>query len=279
MAFERVAHFARLAASDGGILSALQDNPESMRQPLDLSEAQVRALISASAFTSDKPVRTTSRAEDPVGNLTNLMELGTLGTLLPPEGSGAFPAPGELPPAPLAPKSIAPQNSAPTAPPTVTPPSSPSATPVPQSAAPTSPPATPAPQSAAPTQPSAPTSAPQAAPTPVSTTVAAPQSSGTPVSSSPVATSGAGTGQTSGSPQQTVAMPAGSQGTGGQAEESCGTALAPTLPAPNIQRISVPAATGPCGCSCDVGMIAIVAQVSTTAQAAITAITAIAGMN
>jgi hypothetical protein len=51
------------------------------------------------------------------------------------------------------------------------------------------------------------------------------------------------------------------------------------MPAPNIPRFTVPTATNACGCSCEVGMIAIVAQVSATAQSAITAITAIAGMN
>jgi len=300
MAFERVAHFARLAASDSGVLSALQDDPESMRQPLDLSEAQVRALISASAFTSDKPVRTTSRAEDPVGDTTNLMDLGTLGTLLPPEGSGAFPAPGDLPPPPAAPLAVAPQHAAPpgNGAPKVAPPSSPPVTIAPQSAAPASPPVTiapqspaptgppktPAPQSAAPAQTASPASppstqaaspvfAPQASPT-------APQASAAPVSYSPVSASPvASTGQTYGSPQQTVSMGTGVQGTAGQVEQSDGTALAPFVTAPILQRFTVPTAGGSCGCSCDVGMIAIVAQVSSTAQAAITAITAIAGMS
>jgi hypothetical protein len=284
MAFERVAHFARLAASDSGVLSALQDDPESMRQPLDLSEAQVRALISASAFTSAKPVRTTSRAEDPVGDTTNLMDLGTLGTLLPPEGSGAFPAPGDLPPVLGAPVAVAPQHATPTGngAPKGVPPSSPPVTIAPQHAAPTSPPMTPVPQSAAPAQTASPTAPPQAA-SPVFAPQAgttAPQASAVPVSYGPVsATPVASPGQAYGSPQQTLSTAAGEQGTAGQVEESDGTAPIPIVTAPTLQRFTVPTASGSCGCSCDVGMIAIVAQVSSTAQAAITAITAIAGMS
>jgi hypothetical protein len=275
MALERVAHFARLAASDGGVLSALQDDPESMRQPLNLSEAQVRALISASAFTSDKPVRTTSRAEDPVGDTTNLMELGTLGTLLPPEGSGAFPAPGDLPPAPVSPVTVAPQHAATpgNGVPKEAPPSSPPVTIAPKSAAPAGPPMTsPATPTTSP-QAATPVSAPQASPTAPSVSVA-PMSSGS-VSATPVAM----TGQTTGSPQKTVSTSRGVQGTVGQVDESYGTAPVPMVTAPTIQTFTVPTATGPCRCSCDVGMIAIMAQVSATAQSAITAITAIAGMN
>ena len=282
MALERVAHFARLAASDGGVLAALQDDPESMRQPLELSEAQVHALISASAFTSDKPVHTTSRAEDPVGDTTNLMELGTLGTLLPPEGSGAFPAPGELPPAPVAP--VAPIAVTPTYPvppkgtPRVAPPSFPPMTHVPQSAAPTQPPTPTSPSTSPTTSPSQVISTPARAP--YGSPAMGPRSYGSPVVSSPVyATTGGSRGPASGGPQQTVTASTGAQGTSGQVVQRYGTAQTTTIPASNTPSFTVPTAPGSCGCACEVGMIAIVAQLSATAQSAITAITAIAGMN
>ena len=258
MAFERVAHFARLAASDGEVLAALQDNPESMRQPLELSDGQVRALISASAFTSANPVHTSSRAEDPVGDTNNLMELGTLGTLLPPEGSGSFPAPGDLPPAPVSPIAAAPTPSAP----------SPKAVP---GVAPhgTSPFAS-APQSAAPNHSASPAHTPQAA-SPVSAPQASPTastpSSAAPASSAPAfAAPGRGAGPSAGSSQPIATAPSGASGTIGQVVQSCGTT-------------PIQATSGVCGCSCDVGILAIVAEVSATAQAAITAITALAGMN
>ncbi len=280
MALERVAHFARLAASDGGVLAALQDDPESMRQPLELSEAQVHALISASAFTSDKPVHTTSRAEDPVGDTTNLMELGTLGTLLPPEGSGAFPAPGELPPVPVSP--AAPIAVTPTYPvppkgtPRVAPPSNPPMTHAPQSAAPTQPPTPTAPSPS--TSPSQVISTP--ARTPYGSPAAVPRSYGSPVVYSPAyATTVVSRGPASGSPQQTITTSSGAQGTSGQAVQRYGTAQTTTIPASNTPSFTVPTAPGSCGCACEVGMIAIVAQLSATAQSAITAITAIAGMN
>ncbi len=271
MAFERVAHFARLAASDGGVLAALRDDPESMRQPLELSEAQVHALISAGAFTSDKPVKTTSVAEDPVGDTTNLMELGTLGTLLPPEGSGAFPAPGELPPAPITPIAVAP---------TYAPPPSG----IPKTAPPSSPPVTPVPQSAAPAQPSTPTSPPRATPTqsfaPQLVPPATPQVPSAPVAPSPVyPTLGVSTGPTPGSPQQTVTTSSAAQTANGTVVQRYGTALTATIPPSNTSSFTVPTAPGSCSCSCEVEMIAIVAQLSATAQSAITAIAAIAGMN
>jgi hypothetical protein len=102
MNFDRVAKLAKLAASDSGVLTALQNDPARIRKPLQLSEAQVRALLSASAFSTARPALTTSRPENPVADAAAL-QLGTLGTLLPPEGQGAFPGTGELPPPQAAP--------------------------------------------------------------------------------------------------------------------------------------------------------------------------------
>jgi hypothetical protein len=249
MDFEGVAKLARLAASDSSILTALQDDPARIRKPLQLSEAQVRALISAGAFSTARRARTTSEPENAVANSTELMQfgtLGTLGTLLPPEGSGAFPAPGELPPAPVAPTFAAPSHtpSVPGAPRAATPspgnaPRSrvPAVTPaaVPRTTTPQAPSRTPA----SPLTPSAPR-----------------QGSGSPA----VAT---------GSTSVTVAS------TGPNANQQAQMMRTPGTAATGLRKASAPSSC----CSCDTGMVAITAQVSTTAQATITAITAIADLD
>jgi hypothetical protein len=251
MDLERVAKLAKLAASDSGVLNALQDDPARMRKPLQLSEAQVRALISASAFSTARPARTTSQPENAVVKSAELMQfgtLGTLGTLLPPEGSGAFPAPGELPPQPAAPASVAPGHHAPSAPGTpraVTP--SPGTGPTaPQSHVPAATP-TAVPRAGTPQTPSR-------TPAPSVTPSASSQGSGTPA---------VGIGSTS------VMV----------ASNGSSTVQAQVMRAPGTTAVGFRKATAPSGCCCDTGMVAIAAQVSTTAQTTITAITAIAGLD
>jgi hypothetical protein len=290
MTIERVAQFAKMAANDSGILAALQNNPENFRHSLQLSEPQVRALISASSFTTDKPVRTTSLAEDPVGDLTKLMNLGTLGTLLPPEGSGAFPMPAELPPTLTAPITTPPRQApkvAPAvhggAPPKPQVPSS-GNTPVggntpggnpPLGTAPSSPSRTPTPQAGL-----APTGQPTGR-TPISYSPSATVSSN-PVQSTPSpGNGGSSPGYSNSSPgDSSPAQGSSTADTGNQVAENSAPAQSQPMSLRATQMYNVPESMGRCGCgcSCDVGMIAVVAQVSATAQAAITAITAIAGM-
>jgi len=251
MSFQRVAQLAQLAANDQEVLAALQDDPARIRKPLQLSEEQVRALVSASAFSTARPVQTTSKPEDPVADPTVLMDfgtLGTLGTLLPPEGSGAFPGIDELPPTPAAPRSSTPSHHA------RGPEGTPQRTgPVPQSRAPSGAPIT-----------------------------ATPHATGGLKTASPSHGSGPaiGTPQASGGAPGTVSTSSTAQGSGtlggrgyatGQAQAT-GTSSTVTLGCGSVTR------PGRC-CGCDTGMVAITAQVSTTAQATLTALVAIAQLD
>ena len=250
MSLESVARLAELAATNSGVLSALQNDPSQIRKPLQLSDAQMHALISASSFTTERPVRTTSQPEAAVGNPADLMELGTLGTLLPPEGSGAFPSPAELPPVPVAPKTVAPVPSPRTAP--QMPPRSGHVPAAPPYTGPT--PVSPYP---APLSPSLQPSTPQGTPS----VPRSPVTPGTPASVVPGSPQGAGasssgTPQSASQPQVYVATPT------------------QFMQAPDLR---ITPGTRSC-CGCEVGMVALTAQLSATAQAAVTAITAIAGL-
>jgi hypothetical protein len=261
MSFESVARLAELAATDSGILSALQDDPARIRKPLQLSEAQVRALVSAGSFTSGRPARTTSQAEAAVTDPAVLMQLGTLGTLLPPEGSGAFPSPADLPPPQSAPAAVAPVHAAPS--PQATPAAPQSRGPAPGSHSPSATPGSPAPRSVTPQSPStapqsgaSPGSSGQTPGTPSGGAVPASGSQGSPASSSGAQPSASQTGGSS-TPIQT------------QPTQTPGNLVVGLPQAPRLRGC----------CGCEVGMIALTAQTSATAQAALTAITAIAALD
>jgi hypothetical protein len=274
MALDHVAELARQAADDDGVLQALRNDPVRIRKPLNLSEAQLRALISAGSFSTARPVVSTSQ---PVHSLASQIAAIDVGTLFPPEGQGQFPTPGELPPIVVAPRSV----------PVATPVAGVAPRPTPPSPASGQAPYTSAPVASAPQPRGTPVapSAPQSTQTPQATAV--PGTSRTPAT--PVASTGtpqAGTGTPSAGGQ------ASSSGTGGESgQTSQGSGLAESsaqqqgsafgqsagqtvqvLPAP---LVGVPTAV--CCGACSTAMISIVAELSTTAQAAITAITAIAG--
>jgi hypothetical protein len=255
----------------------LRDDPARIRKPLQLSQAQVRALISAGAFSTARPAKTTSQSENSVDNLAELMQfgtLGTLGTLLPPEGSGAFPAPGDLPPAPVAPTATVPSHQAPSA--NVTPPA-------------TAPPSRAAPQSHVPL-PTSPRggrpvlAGPTASGAPVvSVTPSASGSPGAAPRQTPAAAPSAST-MGSGSPAKGVGstvVTVAPISTNGVTDESSGNqqqSVGPGLVGRVVAVRGPRATTSRSCCSCDTGMVAIAAQVSATAQSTITALTAIAGL-
>lgn len=259
MSLDQVAQLARQAASEDAVLRALQNDPSQIGKPLNLSDAHLRALISAGSFTTERPAFTTSTPQQSLAHQIATMDVGTL---FPPEGQGQFPTPGELPPivvapqaapaaAPLpgtVPRPISPQPKAPVSTP-ATPRSTPKATPIsgqPQSPQSQRPPA--APTSGQPQSPQAPTYTPGTTPTSNGT----PQ--GTPAPSA--------SGQTPGQPVQS----SGSDGTPEQAVQ--------TSPAPCFQETL----EGESCCPYLVAMVSIVAELSTVTQTALTAITAIAGI-
>ncbi len=277
MPMDQVAELARQVANDGGVLQALQQDPTRITKPLNLSEPQLRALISAGSFSTVRPVMTTSV---PVHSLANQIATMDVESLFPPEGQGEF-SPGELPPptaaAPHSVPSASPIAGAPPRPAAPTP----SAGQAPHSGAPTA---------AAPQASTAPAahSAPGAGFTPAApvTSTGTPQTGTTPLP---------GDGQTSssdggqGSSQQTGSASNQPPGTGqtGDFGQQTGSMLGQAVPTSGqyagqtLQLFRAPSAgvTAPscCGAS-HIATIAIVAQLSTTAQAGITAITAIAGL-
>ncbi len=272
MPMDQVAELARQVANDDGVLRALQHDPTQIRKPLNLSEPQLRALISAGSFSTVRPVMTTSV---PVNSLASQIATMDVESLFPPEGQGQF-VPGELPPSPAAaPHSV--PTAAPHSVPTAAPHSVPTAAPIagvpPRSAAPSQSGGQ-APHSGTPQSshtPQAPTTTPGTGFTPAAPVT----SSGTPqAGTSPPSdggqTSSSGAGEDSG--QQTGSTS--DQYAPGQ--YASGQYAGQTLQAFPASSVGVPAA-GCCGSS-QIAMIAIVAQLSTTAQAGITAITAIAGL-
>ncbi len=270
MPMDQVAELARQVANDGGVLQALQQDPTRISKPLNLSEPQLRALISAGSFSTLRPVMTTSV---PVHSLASQIATMDVESLFPPEGQGQF-APGELPPSPAAAPHSVPR-AAPIAgvPPRPTAPSS-GGGPAPHSGAPTAsaPQASTAPAAHTAPQashtPKAPTATPGTGFTPAAPVASAgtPQAGTTPPSSGGQ-TSSSGGGQDFG--QQTGSML-------GQAGPAFGQYAGQTLQSFRAPSVGV-TAPGCCGAS-HIATIAIVAQLSTTAQAGITAITAIAGL-
>jgi hypothetical protein len=268
MPMDQVAELARQAANDDGVLRALQYDPTRIRKPLNLSEPQLRALISAGSFSTVRPVMTTSVAGHSLANQIAAMDVESL---FPPEGQGQFPTPGELPPSPIA---------SPVAgvPPRPTPPSPTGE--APQASAPTAaaphisgaPVAHSAPQSNK--TPQAPTAAPGHTPaSPVASTGTQQTGTGRPSDGGQTASSGSGDdlGQQTGSASDQT------PGSGQQMGSASGQDAGQTFQAYPAPFIGVPASSCCCG-ACPTAMIAIVAQLSTTAQAGITAITAIAGL-
>jgi len=226
-----------------------------MRSPLNLSEAQVRALISAGSFTTTRPVATTSKPRETLAGQIATMQMGTL---LPPEGQGGFTL-AELPPVAKAPR-VSP----------VSPPVS-SRAPQPKGTQPgTGPIAQPAAPKPVPAAPVSHVTTPAAkvpgVPKPPGAPMFVPHPPGPiPTGSPGPSTSNGGSRQGSGETTQTPQEPC-EPTQGGAAVQSASQYI-----------------QGPCGqsscCACATAMIAIVAEISTTAQAAITAITAMAGMN
>jgi hypothetical protein len=273
LALDRVAELAKQAATDSGVLSALRDNPATIRTPLNLSDAHLRALISAGSFTSARPAATTSRVEESLASNVAAMQVATL---FPPEGQGQFPTAGELPPVAPVP------HAAPSRVPAAAPRHTPAAAPLGHApaAAPHSTP--PQPHSGSPQHKGAPKGV-----TPRSTPGFAPSFSGTPGGTpGPTSTGTPGTttngtpgtgtgstGTTSGGSGQSSGTPSGAGGETGFVQQQAVSGGTPVSSA--VQ------ATSDCGCcgSCEVAITSIVAEVATTAQTAIAAITAIAGLN
>jgi hypothetical protein len=254
MALVQVAQLARQAASDAGVLNALRDDPASVRGPLNLSDAQLRALISAGSFTTARPVVTTSHTEASQPNAIATLEVGTL---FPPEGEGQFPAPGELPGsvgvAPHAPHATPTASPTSSQPPHPVPSRSPIAAHSPDAGAPSS---TQAPGAGrTPARGQVPQSVPRAAPH------IAPQAQGAtpravPRAVTPQATAVISTGSGE-SNEEIVATDWDDQGSSGILPEPC---------------------TCDCGV-CETAIVSIVAEVTAAAQTAITSITAIAGLH
>jgi hypothetical protein len=266
MSLDQVAQLAHQAASEESVLQALRNDPAQISTPLNLSDAHLRALISAGSFTTARPAFTTSTPQQSLAHQIAAMDVGTL---FPPEGQGQFPTPGELPPVVVAPHSaptaapvagtaprpISPQPKAPVSTPAAPvasgspqPRSTPKATPIsgqPQSPQPQRPPTT----------------------TPTS---GQPQSPQAPISTSGPAPTVSGTSQ---------GTPAGGSGqTPGQAAQSSGAdqipeQVAEQSPSPCFQQTF----EGTSCCPCLVAMVSIVAELSTVTQTALTAITALAG--
>jgi hypothetical protein len=251
MALVQVAQLARQAASDAGVLNALRDDPASVRGPLNLSDAQLRALISAGSFTTARPVVTTSHTEASQPNTLAALEIGTL---FPPEGQGQFPTPGELPGSVV----VAP-HAAPTASPTSSQP--------PHSVPSRSPLAAHSPDASAPSSAHAPGAgrtpavgqAPQS--TPRAPQHTAPQAQGATPRAVPRAVT----------PQGPTVI---STGSGESIEEIAATGC--------DDQGSSGTPPEPCTCDCGVcetAIVSIVAEVTAAAQTAITSITAIAGLH
>lgn len=267
MSLEHVAALAERVANDSAARAALRDDPAQMRKPLRLSEAQVRALISASSFSTARPVVTTS-AE---GGLLATTGDALLGTLLPPEGSG-FPSTSELPPQ-TGGITPAPAHGTPHAAPHHAGPISPNVRPTPQHGAPTATPGAPT-RGSGPTVPQG--SMPQ---TPASQ---APATGGTASGMTPAGSGTGGAVATQGSPACNGPVSTGTL-SGNGAVEVGQEGVTHGAEAAQDGSVTVGVVRGKrltaCRCSCDVAMTALVGQVSATAQTTLTGITAIASLN
>jgi hypothetical protein len=283
MPLDQVAELARQAATDTNVLNALRDDPASVRAPLNLSDAQLRALVSAGSFTTARPAVTTSRVEPSQASAVAALEVGTL---FPPEGEGQFPTPGELPPIIVAPHAA--------------PPSTPSSSQPPKSVpgrAPGSghPPAATAPGAgrtpSAGQTPQAPPHTPQGVPSAPRSSAAPQPQHGTPGGFTPAVSQPPRPPGTPVTPQATMPTPSG-PGTpngGSGAPVSNGQSTGSGSPCAgegqtNAQQMfSEPVSTPqPCGCGCGVyetAIVSIMAEVTAAAQTAIASITATAGLD
>jgi hypothetical protein len=275
LALDRVAELSNQAAADAGVLSALRDNPATIQARLNLSDAHLRALISAGSFTSARPAATTSRAEESLSNDVAAIEVATL---FPPEGQGQF-ASGELPP-------VAPVSStAPAQVPASAPRQGPAVAPSGGGAAPTAAPHSkpPQPHSASPQAKGAPQGV-----TPRSTPSFVPSFSGGPGSTTaPGTTTGTPGSGTSGTGNGTPGVTTGATGVSSNTSSGGGSEAGlvqqgPTATwTPTTWAVQAAPASSDCGCcgSSEVAITSIVAEVTTTAETAIAAITAIAGLH
>ena len=244
--------------SDPGVLAALREDPSQTSASLNLSEAHLRALISAGSFTTARPAMTTSHTQQSLAGQIAAMEVGTL---FPPEGQGQFPAPGELPPTAVTPHGV-PSGGAPQAAPTaVTPHAAPighAPMPIPAGPRPASPFSAPQPGRVPTGRTPAVGPTPMVAPNsriPSAPIIATPWTSGVPTARGPVPPPS--------SKGQAPSPQGGVRGDGTGQQQRGG---------PCSGRVT-------CCCAIEVAVASIVADVSATAQAAITAITAIAGFD
>ena len=264
MALARVTELVKQAASNKGILNALQNDPARIRQPLQLSEAHVRALMSAGGFSAVRPALTTSQSQYAAATEGSV---GPMGTLQPPEGFG-LPGSGEIPPViafPNSPTTTVPAPSGRPKGPAPTKAPNPTANPNPGANTQSNPNPNPAPMSGGPGPASKSQGPSQTSP-----------SNATPATASPTTTVLGGTPSNQGMtgvPSQSVSTvtpaPNGYAGVPSQAQRNTETVYGSS---PGMTR------TAGC-CASELAMLAIFAQVSTTAQTAITAITAIAALH
>ena len=263
MSLERVAELVRRAAVDGGIAHALRFNPEALRAPLGLSQAHIDVLKSAGAFPL--PGTTVQPATASATSRVTAEDVATLGgaTLLPPEGEGPPPGPDTQPiglrvgPSPTQ----SPQR-------TPSPGAGPS-TRVPVPGIPTPPvtgqPSPLPPFAPAPALPVAGLPTPFRGPRPVLSPMPVMRQSPAPTGTTQVAASPIQTSTESGSVMEACPVPA---------TEPCDqTVSAPVVPG----RAAQPRAG--CNCQCCLSTLAVVANVTTTAQTAIAGIVAIAKMS
>jgi hypothetical protein len=93
MSLERVAELVRRAAEDAGVVRDLRVRPERLAAKLQLTDAQLAALRSASSFPlplTRSAAKKTVAAAAGARNVALQQAVETTGSLLPPEGSGQF---------------------------------------------------------------------------------------------------------------------------------------------------------------------------------------------
>jgi hypothetical protein len=93
MSLERVAELVRRAAEDAGVVRDLRVRPERLAAKLQLTDAQLAALRSASSFPlplTRSAAKKTAVAAAGARNVALQQAVETTGSLLPPEGSGQF---------------------------------------------------------------------------------------------------------------------------------------------------------------------------------------------
>ncbi len=259
MSLDPIAELVRRAAVDSGVVHALRFSPEALRAPLGLSQAQVQALRGADAFPlptaspRNAAVQPAKRAvASTVASRAVALDVTTVGTtLLPPEGDGPPPGPDTQVGGGPAPS----------------PRPAPAPTPAPTPSQPSPQPGK-SPTPGIPGVPGQPSPQPFGAPSPVFPIPRSPSHGSRPgLSPMPVLRQPSGLAR---SPQQTSAT----------GPTMAGDECAAELSSEQALEIAAAAArTGAnCSCSCCISMLAVVANVTTTAQTAMTAIVALAQM-